>query len=147
MYKRILIPVDGSTTADRALQEAIRLAVEQQAQLRIINVMDEGPLYSNVEGLLDINELREALRSSGKHILSKAEELAKHGGAAVETALLETTGERIASMIVEDAKHWSADLVVMGTHGRRGFDRIIMGSVAEGLLRITPIPVLLVRGQ
>ena len=55
--------------------------------------------------------------------------------------------QRVASMVVKDSQQWDADLIVLGTHGRRGFDRIFLGSVAETLVRMAPAPVLLVRAK
>ena len=68
-------------------------------------------------------------------------------GATVETALLEASGERIASVIEGEARHWQADLIVIGTHGRSGLSRLLLGSVAEGVARSAPVPVLLVRAE
>lgn len=145
MYKRILIPIDGSTTSNQALREGIKLANEQQSQLRIIHVVDEAVLYSDVEGFIDITALRDALEESSKSMLNKAAGTAKKSGIEAETAQLKTAGERIATTITDEAKRWSADLIVLGTHGRSGFDRLLMGSIAEGVARIAPAPVLLVR--
>ncbi len=145
MYKRILVPVDGSATSNNALREGIKLASEQHSQLRIVHVVDEAVLYSDVEGFIDITALRKALQESSKSLLTKAADTAKTGGVDAETAQLNTTGERIASTITDEAKRWAADLIVLGTHGRSGFDRLLMGSIAEGVARIAPTPVLLVR--
>lgn len=147
MYKRILIPVDGSATSDLALQEAIKLAEALKSQLHIVHITDESPLYTNAEGFVDIGALRDALRDAGKHILEKAEEHVKKYNIPAETVLLETSGERVANLIAEEARRWPAELIMMGSHGRRGFDRFIMGSVAEGVARIAPVPVLIVRGE
>jgi nucleotide-binding universal stress UspA family protein len=59
--------------------------------------------------------------------------------------MLEYVGGRAADLILEDAKKWSADLIVMGTHGRRGVRRLVLGSDAEQILRLSPVPVLMVR--
>jgi len=147
MYKRILAPVDGSNTSNLALDEAIRLAHNQNAELRLVHVIDEAMLNGDIEGFMNIATLRDALRQAGGNILKKGSDLAAQHGITAETALLETFGARIASVIVEKAKRCQADLIVVGTHGRRGFDRFFMGSVAEGVARIAPMPILLVRGH
>lgn len=147
MYKQILIPVDGSHTSNHALQEAIKLAGIHQSRLRLVHVVDESIPYSDFEGFIDITILREALMKAGKATLENAQDTARKNGIEAESALLETVGGHIAELIIEEAKNWSADLIVIGTHGRRGLDRFFMGSVAEGVSRIAPIPVLLVRGQ
>jgi nucleotide-binding universal stress UspA family protein len=75
--------------------------------------------------------------------------VARDAGIKAETKLIEATppGARIASMIAAEAKAWPADMIVIGTHGRRGVDHLLMGSVAEGVVRISPVPVLLIRGR
>ena len=147
MYKRILASIDGSNTSNLALDEATRLASDQKAELRLVHVLDEAMLNGDIEGFMNIAALRDALHQAGESILKKGREHAAQNGITAETALLETFGARIASVIVEEAKRWPADVIVVGTHGRRGFDRFFMGSVAEGVARIAPMPILLVRGR
>jgi nucleotide-binding universal stress UspA family protein len=148
MYKRVLVPVDGSSTSDNALREAIQSVSDHSAEFRIIHVLENVDPMWDVE-FLNINEIREALRQTGGRILAKAEAVARDAGIKVETKLIEATppGARIASMIAAEAKAWPADLIVIGTHGRRGVDHLLMGSVAEGVVRISPAPVLLIRGR
>jgi nucleotide-binding universal stress UspA family protein len=148
MYQRILAAVDGSSTSDRALHEAIRLAKEQRAVLRIVHTIDVAPLVLDVE-FLDIEAFQRALRQAGRQVIDRARETAKAAGIEAETRLIEidTPIQRVANSIVEEAKAWPADLLVIGTHGRRGLDYLLLGSIAQGVARIAPMPVLLVRGQ
>jgi len=148
MYKRILVPVDGSQTSELALREAVRFAGDQKAELRIIYVVEEIVPMWDVE-LLNLNEIRQAVRETGQRTLQQADAAARAGGVKVQTTLVEASppGTHAASMIVEQAKAWPADLIVMGTHGRRGVDHLLMGSVAEGVARISPVPVLLIRSK
>ena len=148
MYKRILVPVDGSSTSDIALREAIKFVIDRKAELRIIHVIEDVAPVWDVE-FLNFNEIREALRQAGGNMLAKAEAVARDAGIKAETKLIEATppGARVASMIAAEAKAWPADLIVIGTHGRRGVDHLLMGSVAEGVVRISSVPVLLVRGR
>lgn len=148
MYKRILAPVDGSSTSDFALREAIKFVIDQKAGLRIIHVIEDVVPVWDVE-LLNINEIREALRQTGERVLAKTEAVARDAGIKAETRLIESTppGARIASVIAAEAKAWPADMIVIGTHGRRGVDHLLMGSVAEGVVRISPVPVMLIRGR
>jgi nucleotide-binding universal stress UspA family protein len=148
MYKRILVPVDGSSTSDFALREAIKFVIDRKAELRIIHVIEDVAPVWDVE-FLNFNEIREALRQTGGRVLAKAEAVARDAGIKAETKLIEATppGARIANMIAAEAKAWPADLIVIGTHGRRGVDHLLMGSVAEGVVRISPAPVLLIRGR
>ena len=145
MYQRILVPIDGSATSECALQEAIKLAAGK-AQLRLIYVVEEVYLL-DAEGyaLIDYAALREAVRHTGERSLVQAAEKVRQSGMTAETALLEVTGERVASVIDGEAKRWPADLIVIGTHGRSGLSRLLLGSVAEGVVRGASVPVLLVR--
>jgi nucleotide-binding universal stress UspA family protein len=88
----------------------------------------------------------EAVREGGKLILEKTLAVAREQGIQAESDLLETIGGRAADQIVEAASKWPADLIVMGTHGRRGFRRLLMGSDAALVLHSSPVPVLMIRG-
>jgi nucleotide-binding universal stress UspA family protein len=147
IYQHILVPVDGSPTAQLALEEALGLAGQgsQLAQLELLYVI-KIILFPDSEIYFNYAELQKTMRSSGEEILAQAKKKAQQAGIAVQTRLIEADGERIASVIVEEAKRWPADLIVIGTHGRSGFSRILFGSVAEGVVRTAHIPVLLVRG-
>lgn len=148
MYQRILVPIDGSDNAGRALREAINLA-DGKAQLRLLHVVEEVyPLDADGYAFIDYAALRQAALDSGKRLLDRAKQAAQLGGAAeVEAVLLDAGGERVASVIEVAARTWPADLIVIGTHGRSGFSRLLFGSVAEGVVRSAPAPVLLVRGE
>ena len=148
MFKRILVAVDGSDTADQALREAIKLAREFQAQLRIVHAVDIVNINLGTE-FLDSSEIFDAMIRGGREILRKAELVAREAGIPVETWLIEigTLGHRIPEMIAADAEAWPADLIVICTHGRRGLSHLLMGSVAEGVVRVATKPVLLIRGK
>jgi len=146
MYQHILVPLDGSATSDRALQEAIDLAKQQGAQLRLINVVED-IFFPDNEAYFDYAALQEVIKRNGENLLERAKTAAQQAGIEAETMLLETAGERIASVIVSEAQRWPADLIVIGTHGRSGFNRLLFGSVAEGVVRTAQIPVLLIRGS
>jgi nucleotide-binding universal stress UspA family protein len=145
MYKKILVPVDGSTASQRGLAEAIKLAKALNASLRLIHVVDEFVMtvaYSPVPYEPNFNE---ALLKLGASTLKKAEDAVIAQGLKPEVELIEMLGGRAADKIVEQAQRWGADLIVMGTHGRRGVRRLVMGSDAELVVRESPVPVLLVR--
>ncbi len=146
MYQRILVPVDGSDTAQRALDEATRLASALQAELRIITVID--PFLINRESIyFDTDMVRQDLQAAGRELLETSRTMAAKEAITVSTQLVEldkpTTS--IAEMVAAEAQDWSADLIVVGSHGRRGVQRLLLGSVAEGVARNAPVPVLLVR--
>jgi nucleotide-binding universal stress UspA family protein len=145
MYKRILVPIDGSPTSLCGLQEAIRLAKDQGAGLRLVHVIDEFLMNSPYAPTFDYQAFLTALRDGGNSILQKAQALAREQGVQAESELHETIGGRTADKIIEAAQRWSADLIVMGTHGRRGVHRLLMGSDAELVLHSTPVPVLMIR--
>lgn len=147
MYQRILVPIDGSATAERALQEAIKLAAGK-AQLRLVYVIEEAyPLDAEGYAFIDYSALQEAVRKTGERTLAQAAEKVRRSGMTAETALLEAAGEHIAAVIDGEARSWAADLIVIGTHGRSGLSRLLLGSVAEGVARGVSVPVLLVRAE
>ncbi|MDD2720078.1 MAG: universal stress protein [Gallionella sp.] len=146
MYQRILVPVDGSETSDKALQEALKVAAGQSATLLLLHVVEEMQFF-DTEGYVNYAELRELTRQIGERTLSRAQEQVKQAGQTAETKLVESMGERTATVIDAEATTWHADLVVIGTHGRSGFSHLLFGSVAEGVVRGSSLPVLLVRSQ
>ena len=145
MYAKILVPVDGSETSKRGLAEACRLAKDQDARLRCLHVIDEQYLTVNYMGVMYMPDLIDRLRDNGTEILKEASEQARTGGVKVESVLRESAERRVSDMIIDEAKTWPADLIVMGTHGRRGFSYLALGSDAESVVRNSPVPVLLVR--
>ncbi len=148
MYKKILVPIDGSPASNLGLNEAIKLAKDQGAKLRLFHLVDEYVAVSSMDGVtLDTGDLLDALRQTGKKIVAKAEAQARRHGLTPESVMLESFGGRAADFIVQQAKKWGADLIVLGTHGRRGVKRLVMGSDAEQVIRTTPVPVLLVRSK
>ena len=147
MYQRILVPIDGSPSSQRALEEALGLGQQagQGTQLELLHVV-EIILFPDSEIYFNYAELQKIMRSSGEKILAEAEKMVRQAGVAVQKRLLQADGERIANVIVEEARRWPADLIVIGTHGRSGFSRILFGSVAEGVVHTADVPVLLIRG-
>ena len=146
MYKRILVPVDGSPTSILGLSEAIKLSKDDVSKLRLIHVVDELIMSGGLDGSVDYTgNLMESLRDGGKIILKTAEGRVQKAGLNSESVMLEHFGGHAAPLIVDDAKKWKADLIVLGTHGRRGIKRLVMGSDAEEIVRTSPVPILLVR--
>jgi nucleotide-binding universal stress UspA family protein len=147
MYRKILVPVDGSATASKGLREAILLAKDQKARLRLVHVVDESMAIGVAESGVQLEPMIDGLVENGRHILDRAARAAEKAGVKAEAQLYESMSGPAASAILRDAKKWGADLIVMGTHGRRGIRRVVMGSDAEHVLRETPVPVLVVRGR
>jgi len=155
MYERILVAIDGSVTSDHALREAIELAKNQNAMLRLVHVVDgTPPAYMTAETTsavalhFPLAEYQKVLQEAGEKLLTTRATTAREAGVNVDTKLITVgmLGERIYEAIEEQSKQWSANLIVVGTEGRRGFQRLMIGSVAEGLVRISTKPVLLIRG-
>jgi len=145
-YQRILVAIDGSATSTRGLDEAIAFARLTGASLRLVHIIDELVFVSGFEtGATYVKDVLPKLRRDGESVLAAGRERAVAAGVDVDTVLLECFARRAADIVVEQAKAWPADLVVLGTHGRRGVGRMLMGSDAEEIVRAAPVPVLLVR--
>lgn len=145
MFSKILVPVDGSPTSTLGLAQAITLAQNQGATLRLIHVVNEFIMTSPYDGFA-VGQVIDALRESGKALLQEAAAKVRAAGIEVDTTFEEAIGGQAGAHIVRQAQAWPADLIVMGTHGRRGIRRMVMGSDAEYVVRHTPVPVLLIRG-
>ena len=148
MHQRIFVAIDTSTTAQKALDEAIVLANALGARLCIATAIDQAPLDQHGMGLgsyIDIDTVKQQMRDAGNALLDQALAKAAAAGCAAERRLVESAQQRVGAMIADAASQWQADLIVIGTHGRRGFERMLMGSVAENLVRIATTSLLLVR--
>jgi nucleotide-binding universal stress UspA family protein len=144
MYKKILCPIDGSETSNRGMQEAIKLAKNQQAKLMFVHVLDTYfPIIDGVGNFTPV-DITEVLRENAEAVITEAKKIANNAGVTAEVKVLDSVGSRPSSSIVNHAKAWQADIIVMGTHGLRGINRIVMGSDAENVLRTSTVPVLLV---
>jgi len=146
-YRRILVPVDGSATAAAGLREAMRLAKDSKgARLQLVHVVDQhSAVMTSVESAHYIDEMMDTLRKSGQRLLNRVVAQAGKAGVPAAGVLLETLTGPAAEPIVGQAKKWGADLIVLGTHGRRGVRRLVLGSDAEQVVRSSPVPVMLVR--
>ena len=146
MYDKILVPFDGSACSERALVEAARLAGLCSASLRLLHVIDPIRHITGFEQPeIYTRDILPALRKAGEAMLAKARESTGPVGANVETEVIESLGARVSEVIVDEAQRWGAGVIVLGTHGRRGVNRVLMGSDAEQVARTSPVPVLLLR--
>ena len=145
MYERILVPVDGSPASDLGLEEAIKLAKDQGADLRLLHVLNDMVMMSPDSIGTNPGELAEALRRSGDELLEAAEARARAAGLTTTSTLLDEIGTPVGAAILRHAQEWAVDLIVCGTHGRRGVRRLVLGSDAEYIVRHTRVPVLLRR--
>lgn len=145
-YKNIMLAVDGSDASNAAVQEVIKLVTNQDVHLQVIHVVDESIFYAGGPSFDYISLIAE-LRQQGQTILdSAAHTIESQTSIKVEKSLLELKllQGRMAELIIEKAQDWPADILVLGSHGRRGFSRLFLGSVAENIMRIATMPVLLV---
>jgi nucleotide-binding universal stress UspA family protein len=146
MYERMLVAIDGSTTSDRALAEAIRLAKLTGARLRLLHVIDVEAFGGAARGYVDPHgAMFAALRRFADEVLAERQARAAAEGVGVETEVIDDEAGHVGEGIVADAERWGADLVVLGSHGRRGVRRLLLGSTAERVARLASVPVLLVR--
>lgn len=142
MFKRILVPVDGSDTSNKALVAALQLARESDGRVRVLHSLDE---LAYLTGFEYSTEVLEQARGWAQKSLADALEIARAAGVPADSRLVEMPGRRLGDVVADEARAFEADLVVVGTHGRRGLGRALLGSGAEQVIRLAPVPVLAVR--
>jgi nucleotide-binding universal stress UspA family protein len=147
MYERILVPVDGSPTSGAGLAEAVKLAKLTGARVQLLHVVDDMPFVMGTDGFGTMSaDILGVMKEAGQAVLNKARALVEKSGVPVETVLFDTLDGRLSERVARQALDWNANLIVLGTHGRRGVERMVLGSGAEQIVRSSPVPVLLVRG-
>lgn len=148
MYEKILVPVDGSPTSLRGLREAIQVARLSGGRLKLLHVVDEMSFMTGLEaGVAMTTEILQLLREGGEKVLGEALAEVRAAGLDADTELFESYAGRVSDLVIAKAQEWGARLIVLGTHGRRGVGRMLLGSDAEQIVRLSPVPVLLVRGS
>lgn len=145
MYRRILVPIDGSSTAQRGFEEALALAKRLDASLVLLNVVEVYPMMMEMATATTWESVTNGLRDAGRDVVERARRQAIDAGVACEAHLEDASAARVCDVIVDTAKEHGCDLIVLGTHGRRGVQHALIGSDAERVLRQAPVPVLLVR--
>ncbi|MFD1599107.1 universal stress protein [Halobellus rarus] len=141
MYETILTPVDGSAPSETAADHAIRLARDADATLSVVSVVDVEALSA---AKLDTKALLDGYEAEAERHVAAVADRARESGVDVETAVLRGAPYRA---ILDRAEAVDADLVVMGSHGRRGLERYLLGSTTERVLRLSPAPVLVLRSD
>lgn len=144
LFRKILVPVDGSNISGQAFDLALKLAQEQHAELRALHVIDELGYLSSYEYA---GELLETAQRHGRELLAKALHAGGQAQVPMDTRLIDRPGQRLGEAVADEAASWGADLIVVGTHGRRGVGRVLLGSGAEQIVRLATVPVLTVRGN
>ena len=142
LFKKILVPTDGSDTSKKAVAIALQMALERKSQVRLIHAVDE---LAYVSGYEYSGEMADYAREYGNKILAEGIEQMKSMGIAGDTKLIDLSGVRLGDTVSKEALSWGADLIVLGTHGRRGVGRFLLGSGAEQVTRLAPVPVLMIR--
>jgi len=145
MYANILVPIDGSPTAQRALEEAAKLAKLSRGRLTLLHVVDTTAHVYGPDAAGLLVQVQPAMLKAGQQLLEQAKRELGETELDIQARVRESGGARVSDAIVEFAQEDGSDLIVLGTHGRRGIERVMMGSDAEQVARIAPVPVLLVR--
>jgi nucleotide-binding universal stress UspA family protein len=144
MYRRILVPIDGSDAACQGLDEAIRLAGPWASTLRLLHVVCAEPSREESIDPADLEGYRRSLLERARNLLRSAASTAGKAGVTVETRVGELAVGRPAKAILDDAVTSGCDLIVMGTHGRSGLGHAVIGTNAEEVVRKSRVPVLTV---
>ena len=150
VYQDIMVAVDDSETSQRALNVAIGLATGCGARLEIVHAVDESLFPTHARGgalLVDPVLVQRALEEEGQRLLDAAAASARDAGVEAQTRVLASETHHTADQIAEAADAAKVDLLVVGSHGRRGVQRLLLGSVAERLVRKANVSVLIVRGE
>ena len=147
MYQRILVAIDSSHASERALGEAIGNAWASGGRLIVVHALEAvaGVIGENPYATGYVQGLEEDAKHAAQDLLARACGRAAAAGVQAEAMLLEPGAAPVAARIVQSARDRQADLIVMGTHGRHGVKRAMLGSNADGVLRVASVPVLLVR--
>jgi nucleotide-binding universal stress UspA family protein len=148
VYRRILYPTDGSEGAREAFRHALDLADRHDATLHVLNVVSDArwSMFDEEGGAVtsvDVEAIQESLEERGSNVVSETAEEATDRD--VDCVADVVTGGPPHRSILDYVEDNDIELVVMGTHGRQGFDRLLMGSVAEKVVRASPVPVLTVK--
>ena len=146
MFRRILVALDGSETSMRALTASLNLARQGGGRVRMVHVVEELAYLGGFDPYgASSGDLIKVIRENGAKVLANGLAAAQSAGVEADTVLYDNFGERLPEAVADAAKQWNADLIVVGTHGRRGMGRVLMGSGAEQIIRLSPVPVLVIR--
>lgn len=150
MYRRILVAVDGSATSKKALSAALEMASYSggRSVIRLIHVVDEMAYFTGLDPYAGQSySVISVMRDAGAKILADALAIVQSAGVQADTVLVDRLGAHLAETVAGQASEWNASLIVVGTHGRKGIGRILMGSGAEQIIRLSTCPVLVIRSD
>ncbi len=148
MFKKILVAVDGSDTSNEALAAAVDIAKHSDGKsvVRLIHVLDEMSYFMGLDPYAG-KTYAHVMRQAGEKILADGLATCQAAGVTADTVLVDQLGAHLAETVSKTAKGWPASLAVVGTHGRKGLARMLMGSGAEQIIRLSPCPVLVIRSE
>ncbi|WP_427914933.1 universal stress protein [Ramlibacter sp. MMS24-I3-19] len=141
-YRRILVPVDGSEPSNRALVTALQLARDVGGRVLVLHDISD-LLY--LSPYSDARTLMALAHDEGERVVKAALDICASAGVPAESRLVTGVGHRLGEVVSDAAVAWNADLIVLGSHGRRGLQRLLLGSGAEQILRLAPVATLVVR--
>ena len=140
MFSTIVVPIDGSEPSDAAVRLALQLASENKAEIIFVHAVELNKVAAMAgPGPIDPSYALEAACAGGKALLAEAKQAADAAGVKATT---EQPEDSCVPSVLEIARQKKADLIVLGSHGRTGIPRLLLGSVTEGIMRQSPIPVL-----
>ena len=148
MYKRILVAIDGSATSNKAIAAALEMASYSggRSVVRLVHVIDEMAYFTGLDPYAGQSySVIGVMREAGEKILADGMAMVQSAGVQADTVLVDHLGSHLAETVAAQTKAWDASLVVVGTHGRRGIGRMLLGSGAEKIIRLSTCPVLVVR--
>ena len=143
MFTRVYVPIDNSDISDKVLNEALDLAKERNAKVRVAHVVNLEQITFGIE-MVGVAELKDTLLEIANKLINHVKEVIKNKGVDAEVVLLENYGSDLASLIVEDAKAWNTEIFVLGSHHLGSFSHFITGGVAEDIAHDSDIPILLI---
>ena len=143
-FKRILVPTDFGAASELALVYAADLAAGQASGIHLLHVIDTGKFSSTQSDVSSLESLRDRAKLIDEARARVRERASRHAAAGL-TITIDIVAGRPAHVIIDQAIARGTDLIVMGTHGRTGVAHLVLGSVAERVVRLAPCPVLTVR--
>lgn len=145
MFKHILVPVDGSSTSTKAIQQAAVMAKAFSCEVTAVCVIDNYAFTGvGTEFAFGQSEYLKAATAEAHQAIDAARKYFEGDGTVVHASVLE--GQAVYKSILEAAEASAADLIIMGSHGRKGLEKLVLGSVAAQILAHTHLPVMIVRG-
>ncbi len=146
MYRHLFVALDGGAASQAALDHAVALAAALGARLQLVHVIDTTELPPATAGAGSQAPAAEPARLQGQELLQRALRQAQAAGVQAGTRMLEgqALGRPVGELLADEARSAGADLVLVGSQGRRGLDRLFLGSVAEQVARLCSVPVMIV---